>query len=247
MIFRTVIQDCLCLNWAVPAEVLPPPPPPLSHDVLKTADGDFVFVSVMLFRQERLLPAAHLPRLSQPQCQFHTFAVDGDGRDCRWVSGILLPTWLAASVRWVAGRPARGARLHFPALGAPGCSGDHWRWAVAASGRLDVEAKLGGPSGAQSPSLGSWQKTVAYFRKQRSEYVLTRGKWQQVHVERQGADAIPVAVEVVEDRLVMDQLGASGGSMPQVHSSWLVPTIKTSFEYASEREAAGLPGAPAPL
>ena len=74
MIFRTVIQDCLWLNWALPESALPPPPPPLSYDVCRTDEGGFVFVSAMLFRQQGLGARAHLPGVSHPQCQFHACA-----------------------------------------------------------------------------------------------------------------------------------------------------------------------------
>lgn len=252
MIFRTAIQDCLALNWAVPSALLKSPPAPLSFDTIKTSAGEFVFVSAMLFRQERLLPAAGLPRVSQPQCQFHALAIDGEGEECRWVSGILLPSWLAASVRWVAGRPARGARLEFPSLGEPGCQGDTWRWSVETSSRLEVEACLASPSalkepGAEdSPSLGNFKKTLAYFQKQRSDYALVRGKWHKVDVERESAEAMPVAVDVHDDRLLADQLGLEA-EVPPIHSAWLVPTITASFEYAAEKNTAALPQAPASL
>ncbi|MFQ5527401.1 MAG: hypothetical protein ACE5GX_14195 [Thermoanaerobaculia bacterium] len=247
MISHTVIQDCLWLNWALPEQSLPPPPPPLVYDVCRTDEGGFVFVSAMLFRQHGLGARANLPGVSHPQCQFHACALDGEGMECAWVFRMLLPNWLATSVRWVAGRPARGARLDYPALGVPGCEGDRWSWSVRRTDELAVEASLASPLPGSGPSLGSFQKTLAYFRRQRAEYVQVRGRWQRVQVDRQSADAMPVAAVVLEDALLADHLPGGQTDLPLLHSCWLLPTIKTSFEYASEGEHAAMPDAPAPL
>ncbi|MCP4203724.1 MAG: hypothetical protein GY769_17540 [bacterium] len=247
MIFRTVIQDCLWLNWAVPEEALPPPPRPLTYDVCRTREGGFVFVSAMLFRQHGLGPGINLPGVSYPQCQLHACALDGDRLECAWVFSMLLPNWLATSVRWVAGRPARGARLDYPAAGDPGRLGERWSWSVKRGSRFEVEANLSSPPPGAGPSLGSWKETLAYFRRQRLEYVLVRGKWQRVEVDRRSADAVPVRAAVLDDALVTEHLMKEGSSLPPLHSSWLLPTVKTSFEYAGEGEHSALPEAPAPL
>lgn len=246
MILRTVIQDCLWLNWAVPERDLPPPPAPLSYDVCKTPEGDFVFVSAMLFRQQGLGSGIKLPGVSSPQCQLHACALDGDGLECAWVFQMLLPNWLATSVRWVAGRPARGARLNYPVAGAPGCRGESWSWSVHRSRSLVVEARLASPPVGSGPSLGSWEETLAYFRRQRLEYVWVRGRWQRVEVDRSSTAVVPVAAGVLEHALISEHL-VPQASLPPLHSSWLLPTVRSSFEYAAEGEQSALPEAPAPL
>lgn len=247
MVLQTVIQDCLWLNWAVPEASLPALPGPLSYDVCKTEQGGFVFVSALLFRQHGLGSGKRLPGVSYPQCQLHVCARDGDGIACTWVLGMLLPNLLATSVRWVAGRPARGARLDYPAAGAPGVHGEKWAWSIRRGSRLAVEAALASPPPGAGPSLGSWKETLAYFRRQRLEYVLVRGKWSRVEVERSSAAAIPVAVEILDAGLVLEHLASRAENLPAVHSSWLLPTVNISFEYAVDSEQAALPEAPAAL
>ena len=247
MILQTVIQDCLWLNWAVLPEALPPLTKPLAYDVCKTRDGDFVFVSALLFRQHGLGSGMKLPGVSYPQCQLHACALDGDGLECTWIFSVLLPNWLATSVRWVAGRPARGARLDYPAAGDPGCRGEAWKWSVRRGGVLAVEASLSSSPPGAGPSLGSWEKTLAYFRRQRLEYVLVRGKWRRVEVDRCSAAAVPLTARVLEGGLVVDHLVGAPASLPPLHSSWLLPTVNISFEYGAEAESAALPEAPAAL
>lgn len=247
MIQHTVIQDCLQLNWAVPEAYLPSLPAPLAYDRCKTADGDFVFVSALLFRQHGLGSEMRLPRVSYPQCQLHACARDGDGVACSWVFDVLLPGWLAPSVRWVAGRPARGARLDYPATGEPGVVGERWAWSVRRSALLEVEAKLASSPPGYGPSLGSWKETLAYFRRQRREYVSVRGRLRRFETERSSASVIPVAASLVEDGLLLEHLAGAPRPLPGLHSSWLLPAVDISFEYAVESEPAALPEAPAAL
>lgn len=247
MIFHTVIQDCLWLNWALPEGTLPPPPPPLTYDVCKTEQGGFVFVSALLFHQHGLGVRANLPGVSHPQCQFHVCSLDGEGMECAWVFRMLLPNWLATSVRWVAGRPARGARLDYPGVGHPGSKGDQWTWSVRRTDELIVEASLSSPAPGGEPSLGSFKETLAYFRRQRSEYVMVHGRWRRVQVDRESANAVPVSVSVLESSLLAEQLPGGHSELPALHSCWLLPTVKTSFEYAGDSERAAMPDAPASL
>ncbi len=74
-----------------------------------------------------------------------------------------------------------------------------------------------------------------------------RGRWQKVQVDRQSAEAMPVAVSLLEGSLLAEQLPGGHSELPALHSSWLLPTVKTSFEYAAEGERAALPDAPARL
>lgn len=247
MIFNTVIEDCLWLNWALAERALPPPPPPLVYDVYRNEAGGFVFASALLFRQHGLGARANLPGVSHPQCQIHVCTLDADGLESAWVFRMLLPNWLATSARWVAGRPARGARLDYPELGEPGARGERWTWSVRRTDRLIVEARLSSPPPGEGPSLGSFQRTVAYFRRQRAEYVMVRGRWQKVQVERESAEAMPVAATVVDSSLVAEHLPGGHSELPALHSSWLLPKVKTSFVYSTEGEGAAVPDAPAPL
>ena len=247
MILHTVIRDCLRLNWAVPEEALPPLPEPLAYDLCKTRDGGFVFVSALLFRQHGLGSGMKLPGVSYPQCQLQAYALDGDGLECTWIFNVLLPNWLATSARWVAGRPARGARMDYPAAGDPGCRGEDWQWSVRRGSALAVEAKLSSSPPGAGPSLGSWEETLAYFRRQRLEYVQVRGKWRRVEVDRSSAAAVPLTARVLEGGLVIESLGGTAPSLPPLHSSWLLPTVDVSFEYFVEGEHAAMPEAPAAL
>ena len=112
---------------------------------------------------------------------------------------------------------------------------------------LAVEASLlNSPPGA-GPSLGSWEETLAYFRRQRLEYVRVRGKWRRVEVDRSSTAAVPLTARVLEGGLVIESLGGLPASLPPLHSSWLLPTVDISFEYVVEGERQALPEAPAAL
>ena len=51
---RTTVRDCLYLNWALPAEALPPPPEPLRYQRHSWQGRDWVFASALLFHQDSL-------------------------------------------------------------------------------------------------------------------------------------------------------------------------------------------------
>src|SRR4029079_191795 len=68
MMLRTLVRDCLFLNWALPASALPEPASPLRYQLHSWQGEDWVFASAVLFHQEGLhFEGLPLPRLSYPQ------------------------------------------------------------------------------------------------------------------------------------------------------------------------------------
>ncbi len=163
MILQTVVRDCLYLNWALPATSLPPPPPPLRYDLHRWQDGDVVFASALLFRQDRLhLPKIPLLRLSYPQFNLRLYVIDDDGVPAVLFRTVLVPGWVVPSMRVVADQPAQSGHFEYPRPSqTPGDEG--WRWQVRRAGELRVVARQSAPCPGHGPSLGSWERLTRFF------------------------------------------------------------------------------------
>jgi hypothetical protein len=112
MILRTLVRDCLFLNWALPAQLLPSPPVPLRYDTLRAQGEDWVFASAVLFRQVGLrLPHFPLVRLSYPQFNFRVYVLDGEGVPSVLFWRMLVPTWVVPGARLLGRQPVGRARL----------------------------------------------------------------------------------------------------------------------------------------
>lgn len=231
MIFRSLLRDCLVLNWALPVGSLPPLPEPLRYQTHPWNDSPHVFASALLFRHERLrLDPVPLVRVSYPQLSLRLCVMDGDGAPAVLFSTVLVPGWVLPSVRLVAGQPARFARFSYPRPSrtpeAPG-----WRWQVTQKRSLVVEAAQGSPGMGAGPDLGSWENTTTYFHDRRFGYVLGGGGYRQVVLSPRPSALWPMKAEVDETGLLVECLpdvGAEG--WPPLHSAWLCPEIPTVFE-----------------
>ncbi len=249
MVFRTAIHDCLRINWALAAEVLPDPPPGLRYDRPAGTGDPRVFVSALLFRQESPLPPAALTRMNVPECKLQACCTAADGTPLAWVFAVYLPHWVLPSARLVAGKLARAARFAYPELGAPGTRGDSWSWSVAAGATLDVRARPAPPEVPSEPLGGGWERTVRYFRA-RADVSWTRGRLRRTEIAADAPAPLPLAVDLAGTSLVPAALEAAGGEPEaaaglHVHSAWLESRLEASFEYLAETEPAVGPGIPA--
>jgi hypothetical protein len=246
MILRSKARDCLFLNWAVPARHLPPPPSPLRLEVQEHDGVDHAFVTALLFRQEGL----HDPRvpkvsLSHPQCNLSVCVRDEHGQPGMLFTAVLLPWWLVPGARWLAGQPSLRARFAYPAEHEL-ASGDSWQWRVRRRGGLAVTARRGAAV-PQGPDLGSWQRTVDFFRQRPKGFVCNHRRLRTVETSHPPVEVWPLRAEVQQTRLLERLLPLPGlRGWPALHSAFLCPEIPSIFELVPEERPALAGQLPAP-
>ena len=104
MKLRTVVRDCLFLNWALPADVVPEPPVPLRYQRHAWQGRDYVFVSALLFHHDAVRWSAFpLLRVGYPQLTVRLYVLDEDGIPSILFARELMPAWMAPT-----GPPANG-------------------------------------------------------------------------------------------------------------------------------------------
>lgn len=244
---RTVVRDCLYLNWAFPAAALPPLPDPLQYEVHNVDEGRLVFGSALLFRHEHL-HVAGLPflRLSYPQFNFRFYVTDHEDVPSIFLHRLLVPHWVVPSSRWLAGQPAVGGRFNFPAPTDEAAS-ESWQWTVHREATLKLTACQSAPKVGAGPSLGSWERMTSYFRQRRRAYLVTAGGLRSVETSQRSVPIWPLSVEMQERRLLdlCVPLTESTG-WPDLYSAWLCPEIPFVFELdtAAAREALRRAAAP---
>ena len=237
---RTVVRDCLYLNWAFPAEALPPLPDPLRYETHVAEGASLVFGSALLFRHERL-HVAGLPflRLSYPQFNFRFYVTDHEEVPSIFLHRLLVPHWVVPSSRWLSGQPAVGGRFSFPAPTMEAAAGS-WQWEVHREASLKLTACQGSPQVSTSPSLGSWERMTSYFRQRRRAYLVAAGGLRSVETSQRSVPIWPLSVEM-QDRHLLDLcLPLPEDTVwPELHSAWLCPEIPFVFELdtAAAREA----------
>jgi len=243
MILRTLVRDCLFLNWAVPAELLPPPPEPLRYEIHRAGTRSYVLVSALLFRQVGLR-LARLPvaRLSYPQCNVRAYVVDGEGLPAVWFWRELMPLWVVPGARLLGRQPARAARFAYPEPIAPGAVGP-WRWDVrtgGAAGRLLARAEPGSPAApADGPVFPAWDALVEHLRQRPRGYALSPLGLERVSTSHPSVPVWPLRATVEDDSLVRAAVpGATPTSWPALHSAWLCPELPFLFEVVSLPEVA---------
>jgi hypothetical protein len=237
---RTVVRDCLYLNWAFPVAALPTLPEPLRYEEHAEEDACFVFGSALLFRHEHL-QVAGLPflRLSYPQFNFRFYVTDHEEVPSIFLHRLLVPHWVVPSSRWLAGQPAVGGRFHFPAPTVEAESGS-WQWEVHREASLKLTACQGSPQVGVGPSLGSWERMTSYFRQRRRAYLVTAGGLRSVETSQRSVPIWPLSVEIQERHLLDLCLPLPEDTVwPELHSAWLCPEIPLVFELdtAAAREA----------
>jgi hypothetical protein len=239
MQLRTLARDCLYLNWALPRETAPTLPAPLRYEVHAEDGQQWVFASALLFRVSGLHhPAVRYPRFSYPQMNLRLYVSDGDGVPSVLFLRMLVPLWMVPLSRLLARQPASGASFSYPAPTAHPDE-DAWSWSletrasgsVYAAARLEVEACLAAPEAARSPHVGSWERTVDYFRHRRRGYALWEDRLRPISTSHPTVGVWPLQVEVKDASLVADCLGEVDAEVwRRPHSAWLCPEIPFNFE-----------------
>jgi hypothetical protein len=234
-VLRTVVRDCLYVNWAFPVDTLPALPEPLRYEE-KLQDGiRYGFVSALLFRHEHL-HLAGLPflRLSYPQFNLRLYVRDHEGVPSVFFQRILVPGWVVPSARWVAHQPAQAAQFSYPRPFVDDNDGQ-WRWQVVREEALCVSATKAPPQTYSGPALGSWGKTVDFFRQRFRGYVLSSGELQPVETSQQSVQLWPLQASVEDPKLLMDSLKAGElSTWCRPHSAWLCPEVPYEFELSAE-------------
>lgn len=237
MILETIGRDCLFLNWALPVEALPELDAPLRYDLHGWREGEYVFVSAALFRQQVIeIPKVIFPRVSYPQLSVRLCILDGDGMPSFYVSTVLLPAWVLPSVRLVSRQQAHKASFQYPTQGA-GLADSPLRWSVRSKGRLDVSVTSGAAAFGEGPTLGDWGQTVTYFQRRKRWYFTAPDGLRRIEVTSRDVQAVPVATEVSDDSLLSSCLSApSDQRWPALHSCWLSPEVPFVFETGWARD-----------
>ncbi len=196
MVLRTTVRDCLFLNWALPASVLPPLPEPLRYE-LHPADGaEWGFASALLFFQERLrLRALPFVKLSFPQLNLRYLVTDDDGLPAVLFRRMLVPAWVVPAARLIGRQPVRPARLAFPHP-SEDLEVARWSWSVGGSGGLAVAAERGAPRPGPGPRFSSWDETVRYFRERRRGYAEVGGGLRRIETSQPRIEVWPVRAEL---------------------------------------------------
>jgi hypothetical protein len=252
MMLRTVIRDCLFLNWALPAGSLPEPPAPLRYELHTVEGRSYVFASAVLFHQEAIhLTSFPLLRVCYPQLNLRLHVLDAEGTPSVLFRKMLMPVWMVPGVRLVTHQPASHARLDFPRPSRDG--GGSWQWRARRRGRLEVRAWQAAPVAGEGPRLGSWEETVRHFQERQRGYSESAGMLHRIEARRPSvAAAWPLRTEIGAHDLLPRMLplrhrnGEENGRWPALHSSWLCPEIPLVFELAAVPRVAMAPSMPQP-
>jgi hypothetical protein len=197
MKLRSVVRDCLFLNWALPVEALPEPPAPLRYQRLSWQGRDYAFASALLFHHDAVRWSA-LPmlRLGYPQLNVRLYVLDEDGVPSVLFHRELMPAWVAPGMRLVAGHPAASARLDFPRPSLDAGAGS-WSWRVERGDTLTVHARVHSPLVGEGPRIGSWEETVRFFQERPRGYAVHGGTLRRVDVWHPPVEAVwPLQAEV---------------------------------------------------
>lgn len=236
MQLRTTAQDCLYLNWAVPADAAPRLPLPLRYELHREGDADWVFVSALLFRFAGLRPEGlPFPSLSYPQAHLRLYVLDGEGVPSVIFLRMMVPFWVVPVSRLLARQPATVGWFSYPRPSADGgeAGGEgSWTWSLRRRAVLEVSARPASPGIGPGPSLGDWQRTVEYIRRRPKGYVLWEGRLRSLRrTYATRAVVWPLHAEVEVSELlesIFPEVDADHWATP--HSAWLCPEIPLSFE-----------------
>ena len=144
---------------------------------------------------------------------------------------MLVPFWVAPMSRLVAGQPAAAATFSYPSPSqAPGEGA--WTWTIERRHKLEIRGRLASPQVGHGPRLGSWEKTVDYFRNRRRGYAMWENRLRAVSRASHPAVAIwPLAVEIGDAGLLSECLTEVPAETWQApHSAWLCPEIPFNLE-----------------
>lgn len=231
MFLRTRARDCLYLNWAIPASSAPELPAPLRYEIHHCDDTDWIFVSALLFRFSGLHPR-NLPllRLSYPQMNLRLYVLDGDDVPSVLFLRIMVPFWVAPVSRFVGRQPASSGRFDYPSPSREPLN-EAWHWQLSSKGSLDVIARPGVPAFGAGPDLGSWRRTVDYFRRRPKGYVQHDGQLREITRSHPQVEVVPLKVEVNSADLISATFDSQQEEHWQrPHSAWLCPEVPFVFE-----------------
>jgi hypothetical protein len=234
------VRDCLFLNWALPADRLPPAPAPLRYEIHDAAGEPRVLLSVVCLRQEGsyldVLPSF---RLGFAQFNIRSYVVDADGVPSVLFHEMLVPYWVWPAVRLIARQPVSAAVLSGPATG----SEPPWTWSVSGTSGFACRAEPSSP-GVIEEVFGSWQDLVSSIRSRDRGYVRTAMGIRRLQTRQPTVEAIPVAVELVDTSRLEANLDLS--PLPPLLSAFLCPEIPLTLEFEKTiqplRSQAPVPG-----
>lgn len=229
-------RDCLYVNWAIPAESVPPLPAPLRYET----HDESVFVSMLLLRLSDLhWKAAPVGRISYPQAALRFYVFDGDDVPAVFFRSTYVPWWVLPVARVLGRQPVRPARMRFP---KPSRDRDAecWRWRLGRRRReLTLTAGLASPSIGPGPDLGCFEAVVDHFRQRSRGYVRHGDRVKAVRTARPMVSVWPMRVEVESARLLESALPTVSESVwREPHSAWLSPQIPFRFEVGPEVDRA---------
>jgi hypothetical protein len=246
VLIRTIIRDCLQVNWALPEEALAPPPEPLRYEIHRHEDRRWVFASALLFRNEGLsMKGIPGMRLSYPQLNLRFNVLDAEAVPSVLFAAILVPSWVVPAARVVARQRARPGLFQFPSNATFGPE-EAACWSVRRRRALEIRARTGAAMAMAEPRVGDWERTVKHFRGRERGYYRTGHGLRRIEASYRSVPAHPVAAEVVRHGLLHDAIPLREGAWPAVHSAWLCPEIPSVFEWGELPETALRPAAPAP-
>jgi hypothetical protein len=254
MMLEMTVRDCLYLNWALPADALPPPAPPLRYQLHSWQGRDYVFASALLFHQDAVhLSALPILRFGYPQLNLRLYVLDDEGVPSVLFRRMLMPSWVVPGVRLITHQPASRARLDFPRPSREMGDGP-WLWKVERGGSLEVRAWQDSPRIGEGPRIGTWEQTVRYFYERPRGYVESAGVLHKIEARHPSTDYWPLRVELSGDEMLgrLLPLAGIGGEepggavpWPGLHSAWLCPEMPFVFELGivvpKVRVAPGMP------
>lgn len=247
-IVKTVVRDCLYLNWAFPLKTLPAPPDPLRYEVHSVHREQFVFGSALLFRNESLhfegLPAL---KISYPQFHLRLHVLDHDEVPAVWLRHILVPGWVLPGVRWFGQQPAQAGLFRFPRPSVE-LDLDEWRWEVSRGRSLVVLARQASPRVGPGPTLGSWQQVVDCLRLRERAYVAGATGIRVIQTSQRSVPLWPVKASLEKLSLLRTSKALRGVTeWPELHSSWICPEIPFTLDMGRETAGAKMRRSAAPI
>jgi Uncharacterized conserved protein (COG2071) len=247
MQLRSIVRDCLYVNWALPERRLPPTPEPLRYELHRHRGERFGFVSAVLFRQTGLrLSAMPWIRLSYPELNVRFYVVDDEGVPAVLFRSLMVPGWVVPLAQVSGHGWLDGARLEYPRPSRD-TGAAAWTWRAAARGRLEIRGRTGAPAPGPGPEFGPWVRTCDYFRRRDRGYVQAGGRLRGIETTHPTTTIWPMAIEVAEAELLRGLLAMPPADpWPAVHSAWLCPRVPLDFEIAGSKRAVLARRVPAP-
>jgi len=238
MKLRTLVRDSLYLTWALPASQVPAPPRPLRNQLHSWQGESFIFVSVVLARQQGLrVPKVPFLGLSYPQLNLLVHVLGEKGEPAIYLHRVLAPVWLAAGMRLVTGLPVTAGSFWVPSP-SEDPEAESWEWRVHGEGDLVVTARRGAPRLGDGPRFGSWESMVHALRGRRTTYAPSGEGLRRIEIEVSEKPPWPLVAEIGCSSLLERLLPLEdGAAWPPLYAAWLDPELPIVF-------ALGLAGEP---